>query len=417
MGSSQETSPAVGKMIVHRECCCRFRKEPKSYPNGILLTFFLQVASHLPKAIKMDLSDMTLPSPQHVDVVILNTFGGNRKDPVATANQEMQDYQDYVNELCSRLPASFDRLNRFLNRGNCPCYNQKRPTDLTTIDNLMAGLGHKRQEVSGYRTGDPSVSCDCIERGGNCVCREGCSDDLICPDGCKTHSLEDSVRIYAIDPEREEWEEFLDFREYHASKHDDFRRLQEQLYSDPVFDPEEDTDESTISTAVPSKDPLPCKPCRLITVSHLSPKVAKLLGAKFKISADFFNRHLPGTEAISGRLVSRLPSSVQIDFDELYESRVTFKDLWPNVKEEHLATKGHYVIKEHIKQHFLFPVGWDHFPITTKEWISSISNIEMKSGYEVLLGEEGANLKNVFQFNLNHRISVFSEPVGHPRTG
>jgi hypothetical protein len=73
---------------------------------------------------------------------------------------------------------------------------------------------------------------------------------------------------------------------------------------------------------------IPKKPCRVITVSHLSPNVAKLLRSKFKISADFFNRHLPGTGAISGRLISHLPSAVQIDLDELYESHNTFEDIW-----------------------------------------------------------------------------------------
>ncbi|KAH0559167.1 hypothetical protein GP486_004298 [Trichoglossum hirsutum] len=347
--------------------------------------------------------------------ITLNPPLGNRNDPIDTANREMQDYQTYVNELCDRLPGSFDRLNRFLNRGNCPCFDTKKTSNSTTSGNLMARLGHRRQNDSSCRTFDLNQPCDCVERGGNCVCW-ATSDVPTCPNGCKTSSMEDSVRVYAIDPEKSNWEEFLDVKEYHASKPDEFRCLQERLYSDPVFGTEEDEDESTIPTTVPSGDPLPRNSCRLITVNHLSPKVAKLLGAKFKISADFFNRHLPGTEAISGRLVSRLPSSVQIDFDELYESAVEFKNIAPNVKEKDLAEKGHSIIKENIEKHFLFLVGWDYFPITERDWASSIGNIKMKSGYEVLLREEGMSPKNVFQFNLNHRISVFSEPVGHPRT-
>ena|SRR5579871_5937402 len=49
--------------------------------------------------------------------------------------------------------------------------------------------------------------------------------------------------------------------------------------------------------------------------------------------------------------------------------------------------------------------------------ISSTTNVKLKSGYEVFLGGEGKKLENVFQFNFNHRISIFSGPVGHPRTG
>ena len=81
-----------------------------------------------------------------------------------------------------------------------------------------------------------------------------------------------------------------------------------------------------------------------------------MLGGVYDIAADFFNRHLPGTEAISGRLISRLPSTLQIDFDELYEGVNTFYDLFAETDER----TGHEKIQRAIEQNFLFPVGWDY---------------------------------------------------------
>jgi len=62
-----------------------------------------------------------------------------------------------------------------------------------------------------------------------------------------------------------------------------------------------------------------------------------LLEAAYDIPADFSNRHLPGIEAMSDRLTLRLLSSLQMDFDEIYESTVTFSKIWPkrNVLEGH----------------------------------------------------------------------------------
>ena len=241
-------------------------------------------------------------------------------------------------------------------------------------------------------------------------------------ESCQTVNVEDTVRIYSIEPKEDQWEKFFKVEEYSTSNGKGFANLQKRLYSkERGFVVEEDSDgRDSQAVHVHSDDPLPAKTCQLITVSHLSPQVAKLLGAKFKISADFFNRHLPGTEAISGRLVSRLPSSVQIDFDELYESTLEFEDLWPGAgvtEQENLAAAGHHQIEENIRKHFLFPVGWDYFPICQQDWLSSTNNVKLKSGYEVLLRDGLDEMKNVFQFNLAHRISIFSAPLGHPRTG
>src|SRR5205823_1059494 len=82
---------------------------------------------------------------------------------------------------------------------------------------------------------------------------------------------------------------------------------------------------------------------RLITVSHLSANVAKLLGGLYNIHADFFNRHFPGTEAISGRLLSRVSSAIQIEFDELYETNADFQSLWGQLGHD---MNGHDFIKD-----------------------------------------------------------------------
>jgi hypothetical protein len=150
--------------------------------------------------------------------------------------------------------------------------------------------------------------------------------------------------------------------------------------------------------------------CRVITVSHLSPEIIRLLGGIYDIAADFFNRHLPGTEAISGRLISRLPSTVQIDFDELYEGTKSFSYLFPKSDD----VKGYKKIDKAIKQNFLFRNGWDYFPVTDMDWEQSRRNSHLSSGYEVLMEDD---LKNVFQFNLAHRISVYSQPPRHKKTG
>jgi hypothetical protein len=124
---------------------------------------------------------------------------------------------------------------------------------------------------------------------------------------------------------------------------------------------------------------------------------------------------LPGTEAISGRLISRLPSAVQIDLDELYESYYEFDAVWGD---KNVVDDGHKIIRDAIHQHFRFPVGWDYFPITDADWKDSMQNVALRSGYEVLLREGvEAQVKNLFQFNLQHRISIYSNPPKHPRTG
>jgi hypothetical protein len=76
--------------------------------------------------------------------------------------------------------------------------------------------------------------------------------------------------------------------------------------------------------------------------------------------------------------------------------------------------KGYKKIDKAIKQNFLFRNGWDYFPVTDMDWEQSRRNSHLSSGYEVLMEDD---LENVFQFNLCHRISVYSQPPLHKKTG
>lgn len=325
--------------------------------------------------------------------------GGRKQAALEEAEKEIGDYDEYLTDLYECLPDAYNKLRMFMERGNCRC-NRKCKTR--------------------------HVPCNCNTgsiTGHSCVCPnvENC-DEYCCGDGrgCKTREVEDTVRIYDINPKAEEFKDFLTRHEYHIGKSEEpkglnFRDLQEALYGDGTYSEQEqktngDGDNQT-------EDLFDGTMYHVITVSHLSPKVARLLGAKFDIPADFFNRHLPGTEAISGRLISRLPSSIQIDLDELYESTEEFKDLFgrPGWCGPHLVSDGHKYIREAIAREFLFRVGWDYFPVHKGDFNSSCHNYGSSSGYEVLMQEE--NLKNVFQFNLTHRISIYSKPAKHPKTG
>lgn len=387
----------------------------------------------------------------------IDEYVANHKTWLPKAAEGIMAYQMYVETLADRLPGSYDRLKRFLESGSCTC---------------CKGKGNEAMLCS---CADEGGKCTCPTndwKRKKSVCK-ACSEFVNGVPDCKTTRIDDVVRVYEINPEAARWKDFLKVHSYAVSKDDEFAALQERLDS-PLFENEDDDDvdrdegvksshdkekksqhsttfrhsvsnitklpdnveqvESDVVTSTISDEAtlaveserdkqngnvfdhyIPEKPCRIITVSHLSSNVAKLLGSKFKISADFFNRHLPGTEAISGRLISRLPSATQIDLDELYESQNTFEEIWGT---NDPVKYGHHIINRAIKEHFRFPVGWDYFPISADDFEDSKSNVAMKSGYEVLLRDSSEDeVKNLFQFNLNHRISVYSNPPNHPRTG
>jgi hypothetical protein len=294
----------------------------------------------------------------------------------------MRDYQTYLEQLFNKFPHSYRKMQEFMQRGGCQCGtldDQKRP-------------------------------CECADTGKACTCSHHIKYCELCPSGCKTGEVEDTVRVYDIDPQGDKFSEFVRDDTFHVTNQSDLHNLKIKLATD-MWQKDQTGGES--EDEVPQEeggffDTL--EPCRVITVSHLSPEIIRLLGGVYDIAADFFNRHLPGTEAISGRLISRLPSTVQIDLDELYEGTKTFSHLFPGDD----SLKGYHKIGEAIRQKFLFPVGWDYFPVADMDWEQSRLNSNLSSGYEVLMGED---LENVFQFNLAHRISVYSQPPRHKKTG
>ena len=343
------------------------------------------------------MASKTVCNVTYINSTSLET-GEREKAACGKAEEAMKGYDKYLDDLYECLPDAYNKLRLFMEKGNCRCYRKGKD-------------GHEL------------CSCNKSSKNGrSCVCSnvENC-DEYCCEGGrgCKTREVEDTVRIYDINPKADEFKDFLRRREYHIGRPQgfeglNFQGLQETLYRDKTYGEQEQTDGDDDDQTDELFDGTIC---HIITVSHLSPNVARLLGARFDIPADFFNRHLPGTEAISGRLISRLPSSIQIDLDELYESSEEFEHWFGRLGwgGRHLVSDGHKFIREAIQREFLFRVGWDYFPVHKGDFESSRHNYASSSGYEVLMQEE--SLKNVFQFNLTHRISIYSMPPKHPKTG
>jgi len=321
--------------------------------------------------------------------------------------KKMEEYEEYVVELCNNYPMTYHKLKQFIKRGNCSCDRTKKPISATFFTTSTTGIP--------IPNGPLSPLCKCTQIGALCTCEH--QDTCKCinePQKCCYEKTRHFVRVYDINPqaitEESEIENFLKVYEYDAGRESHLEKLQERLIDgewSKLWEQINDRENEEYYQIFGSKG----LPCRLITVSHLSPNVAKMLGAHFDIPADFFNRHLPGTEAMSGRLISRSPSSLQIDLDELYESTATFKSMWPN---RHPCF-GHEAIVKAMRKQFLYRNnGWDYFPISFKDWWSSRDNETLSNGFEVLKQDD---LMNVFQFNLTHRISVYANPPGHANTG
>jgi hypothetical protein len=308
------------------------------------------------------------------------------------AENAMDGYQKYLNKLCQDLPSTYHKLCNFLKRPKCKCQDPRG----SCFCQRNAGV------------------CGCITEKGGCTCWQD-------SEGCKCQAVEDTVRVYEIYTKHRRG---LETTVYHTSNHVEFKELQKKLYEDEPADGKSDDDDDEDSQGERDMEDnrdtygteFDDSHYRLITVSHINPNIAKLLGAKYDIGADFFNRHLPGTEALSGKLISRLPSSIQVEFDELYESTKRFRDLWPRTDPAKAEQDGHRHIREAMKAHYLFGhTGWDYFPVKEDDWQGSWDNSPLSSGYEVIL--QNPDLENVFQFNLSHRISVYSKPAKNPRTG
>jgi hypothetical protein len=317
------------------------------------------------------------------------------------ADKAMKDYEKYLNDLYKCLPDAYAKLKQFMENGNCKCRHEDED-------------GQKIRSCNENGENWSSCVCSNVEH-----CCEHCSKG---GRGCITHEVENTVRIYDINPKAKKFNKFLGRQEYHIGRPQEhkglnFKGLQETLYGDTTYNEQKQKQKPDRDADDQRNDLWDGKDYHVITVSHLSPDVARLLGARFDIPADFFNRYLPGTEAISGRLISRLPSSIQIDLDELYESTKEFEDWFGPLGwcGRHLVSDGHNFIQKAIRREFLFRVGWDYFPVHKEDFKSSLKNYRSSSGYEVLMQDEFP--KNLFQFNLTHRISIYSKPVKHPRIG
>lgn len=258
--------------------------------------------------------------------------------------------------------------------------------------------------------------CDCVAH------QSDTSDPASrCRSHCFTHRLKHRVRVYDIDTTASDFDKYLKKpgpdhqgqNYFDAGVEDQLEELKVNLWNGILAEKQERETNDSAGHGT-KENTVRDTHFRLITVSHLSANVAKLLGGIYDIHADFFNRHLPGTEAIAGRLLSRVPSAIQIEFDELYEAHSTFKGIWES-DEMPEGLRGHQLIKDALDQNFLIPqAGWDYFPISERDWNRGRGNTPMSAGFEDI------DAKNVFQFNLAHRISVYSIPRGHQghiRTG
>lgn len=149
---------------------------------------------------------------------------------------------------------------------------------------------------------------------------------------------------------------------------------------------------------------------RLICVSHLFPEIACYLGIKYDISADFFHRHMPGTEAVSGKLPSANSSqySTQFEFDELYEADKRFQDYWPQLNDKY----GWQIINIAVNRGAYFNLAYDYRPMDDSTFSRCHELMNKLSG-----AGSRPEPRNYFRFYIHQRASVFIDEPGDPRTG
>src|SRR5437763_16804366 len=87
-----------------------------------------------------------------------------REERVNKAIKEMKNYRKYVEDLQRRLPGSFDRLGRFLKRGNCSCKNCPCLESCSCI---------KKDGKCSCKNCPCLEPCSCTKRDGKCRC-ENC---------------------------------------------------------------------------------------------------------------------------------------------------------------------------------------------------------------------------------------------------
>src|SRR5439155_3574265 len=141
-------------------------------------------------------------------------------------------------------------MTEFMERGSCRCGtldDQKRP-------------------------------CECASTGKACVCSHHIKYCEYCPSACQTGKVDDTVRVYDIDPKGDKFSDFVVDDKFHVSNEPDLHNLKIKLATDMrqndqtgrESENEEHEEEGGIFDTA--------QPCRVITVSHLSPKIVLLLG-------------------------------------------------------------------------------------------------------------------------------------------
>jgi hypothetical protein len=114
------------------------------------------------------------------------------------AKDAMEEYDEYLNDLYDCIPDAYKKLRMFMKMGNCRCYHKGE-----NGNNMLC------------RCGKSSTT------GQSCTCPNAKNCDKYCcggDGGCKIREVEDTVRIYDINPKAEKFKDFLKRHEYHIGR-------------------------------------------------------------------------------------------------------------------------------------------------------------------------------------------------------
>jgi hypothetical protein len=111
-------------------------------------------------------------------------LGHRRRDgdqtKVVEVDTKMRDYEEkYLGKLFELFPQSYHKMKMFMERANCRCGT----------------------------LGDRKTPCECASTRRACVCAHHITYCELCPSGCQTGTVEDTVRVYDIDPKAETLDE------------------------------------------------------------------------------------------------------------------------------------------------------------------------------------------------------------------
>src|SRR2546423_315781 len=134
--------------------------------------------------------------------------GHRRRDgdqtKIVEVDKKMRDYQTYLEKLFRRFPHSYHKMTEFMERGSCRCGtldDQKRP-------------------------------CECASTGKACVCSHHIKYCEYCPSACQTGKVDDTVRVYDIDPKGDKFSDFVVDDKFHVSNEPDLHNLKIKLATD-----------------------------------------------------------------------------------------------------------------------------------------------------------------------------------------